>query len=208
MDLYEALASTASAKNQMAFQERMSNTAHQREVADLKAAGLNPILSAHGSGASTPDGASGDYSEVLPLLSQSLDTNAKAVSALGHAGKNMKDAITAGLKAIQGAASSAKDEMQDEKEREWKLEDQITQGTENQKFLGVPFGSWLNALARARGYRNYSEALEDAFGDLLGNNRNTGKAVISGINSAKAREKTFKKYSNPKIADILAFGAK
>lgn len=72
--LLTSAAQKKEAEKNRKFQAYMSNTAHQREVRDLYAAGLNPILSAGGSGASTPSGAQANISDLGESLSRGIST--------------------------------------------------------------------------------------------------------------------------------------
>lgn len=60
----------ASADRQMQFQERLSSTAYQRAMQDMREAGLNPILAAKVGGASSPAGAMSQYGNVGAAATQ------------------------------------------------------------------------------------------------------------------------------------------
>lgn len=71
--------------DQMAFQERMSNTAYQRAMDDMRKAGINPLMVSKLGGASTPTGA-------MAQLRDSFEKGIQATNSYNQARLNQANA--------------------------------------------------------------------------------------------------------------------
>lgn len=98
----------------MDFQKKMSDTAHRREVADLRAAGLNPVLSATGgSGASTPQGMLSPVENIGKDFSASQIAKKRqrneAFMMKAQIGKMSQDAATAESQEVLNSAKALRE---------------------------------------------------------------------------------------------------
>ena len=86
-----ARASQASAREQMRFQDEQSRTQYQRAVADMKSAGLNPMLAAKAGGNAAMSGAMANIPDFGAAISRGISSGSQVGVSSAQASKTRSE---------------------------------------------------------------------------------------------------------------------
>ena len=182
-------ANSAQAARQMDFQERMSNTSYQRAMADMRAAGLNPILAYRQGGASTPTGASAQMQNIVTPGMQALNSAqaykqsvAQTSNIKANTEKQIEEAQKAFVDSNVSEAQVHRTKAETDRiKAETRRIDEVTRNVRKQNVLF----EYANASARVRGemikehpWLKYIDVTTDFIGRALGG-ASTAKGLVN-----------------------------
>lgn len=183
-----AKASKQVARENRAWQERMSNTAYQRAADDLEAAGLNRIL-AFGSPATTPGGSVANIPDYGSAITQGAATGSSA--RLQSAQTRQTNAQTGATDASAKQIAAQTDHIREQQQKTKAETDAIKQNIKIKQpaeDVGTTLGSSFDMLT--------SGNMGDFVGDLL--SRGTYSAKSATSKAANNLSKILKSYAPKK----------